>query len=78
MVKEINTDKDIEYIIEQVKCRIVNITDKDTIIITIDPDKYDIDIANQILDSTKKTFPNNKILVIFNGIELGIVRFQTL
>jgi hypothetical protein len=48
----------------------LDLKDGDNIIITIDMDIWDIDVAAQIHEMASKLFPNNNIVTTFKGIEL--------
>lgn len=45
----------------------------DTLIIKFDQDIWDLDEASHMLTILKDNFPNNKIVAIFNGMELGVI-----
>lgn len=49
----------------------LDLKDGDTIIITVDDDIYDFDTAYEEWKIVSKEFPNNKILVVRNGIEIN-------
>ena len=49
----------------------LEIKDSDSIILTIDIDKFDVDEAHQISKIVQKVFPNNPIITTFKGIEIS-------
>jgi hypothetical protein len=49
----------------------LDIKDGDNIIITIDRDIWDIDVASEICKMVSKIFPNNNIVTTFKGIEIS-------
>ena len=51
----------------------LDIKDGDTIIITIDIDKWDVDEAYEIYKMVAKVFPNNNIVTTFKGIDIAAV-----
>lgn len=48
----------------------LDIKDSDTIIVTIDTDKWDLDEAYHISKLMFNFFPNNKVITTFNGVEI--------
>ena len=45
----------------------------DTLVIRFNQDLWDLDEAEILSKNIARNFPNNKILVIFNGMELGAI-----
>lgn len=45
----------------------------DTLIIKFDQDIWDMKEASRMLTILKDNFPNNKVVAIFNGMELGVI-----
>lgn len=45
----------------------------DTLIIKFDQNIWDFKEASQLLSTLKNNFPNNKVIAIFNGMELGVI-----
>lgn len=45
----------------------------DTLIIKFDQNIWDLDEASHMLSILKDNFPNNKVVAIFNGMELGVI-----
>lgn len=43
----------------------------DTILVTIDIDRYDVKEAYNIFKIMVNSFPDNKVVTIFNGIEIS-------
>lgn len=46
---------------------------KDTLVIKFDQDIWDLESASQISQHIRKAYPNNNIMVIFKGMELGVI-----
>ena len=44
----------------------------DTILITIDPDIYDVNFAYDYIKAYEKIFPTNNIICTFKGIDIKI------
>ena len=44
----------------------------DTVLITIDPDIYDVNFAYDYIKACKKIFPTNNIICTFKGIDIKI------
>ena len=55
----------------------MELTPGDTLCITIDSEKWDIDTVNEFYELFKKAFPNNNILTLFDGIEISIIKETT-
>lgn len=49
----------------------LEIKDSDSIILTIDIDKFDVDEAHQIFKIVQEVFPNNSIITTFKGIDIS-------
>lgn len=45
----------------------------DTLIIKFDQNIWDLDEVSHMLSMLKDNFPNNKVVAIFNGMELGVI-----
>lgn len=45
----------------------------DTLIVKFDQNIWDFDEASRMLTILKDNFPNNKVVVTFNGMELGVI-----
>ena len=52
----------------------IKLTPGDTLCVTVDSDKWDIDMANEFYKLFKKAFPNNNILTVFDGIEISVIK----
>ena len=52
----------------------MKLTPGDTLCITVDSDKWDIEMAKQFYELFEKAFPNNNILTIFDGIQLSVIK----
>ena len=50
----------------------LDLKEDDTILITIDLDKYDLDEAYEIFKLVCKEFPKNNILTTFKGIDIEV------
>lgn len=48
----------------------LDLKEKDTILITIDTDKWSIEEGYNIFKIVSKTFPNNQIVMTLKGIEI--------
>lgn len=48
----------------------INLKEDDTVLVTIDLDKYDLDEAYHIFKLMVNFFPDNKVITTFNGIEV--------
>lgn len=48
----------------------LDLKEDDTILITIDTDKWDVDEASEIYKIVAKIFPNNNIITTFKGLEI--------
>jgi hypothetical protein len=49
----------------------LDIKEDDTILITIDLDRYSLDEAYEIFKIMVNSFPNNKVITTFNGVEIS-------
>lgn len=49
----------------------LDIKDGDTIIVTIDTDKWDLNHATEMLYAYKEIFPNNKVVGELKGMEIA-------
>lgn len=76
-------DKFEKVVKEEMKVQVVpklepvnfmKLTPGDTLCVTIDSDKWDLEAAKEFYELFEKAFPNNNILTIFNGIELSIIK----
>lgn len=66
MIKTIAISKD-----KSIQIDTANVNSTDVIIITIDSDVLDIDIAQKITEQLKQIFPTNKIFVKLIGIDIN-------
>lgn len=46
----------------------------DTLVAFIDHEKWDMNDAQEFYKLLERTFPNNAICVMFDGIELGVIK----
>ena len=51
----------------------ITLSKNDTLVIKINQDEWDFKEASQLLSTLKNNFPNNKVIAIFNGMELGVI-----
>ena len=56
----------------------LNLKDGDNIIITVDMDRWDIDVASEMCKIVSKIFPNNNVITTFKGIEIKGVKNEKL
>lgn len=48
----------------------LDLKEKDTVLITVDMDIWDIEESYKMFQVISKTFPNNQIIMTFKGIEI--------
>lgn len=53
-----------------ISCTTLSISKGDTIIFKFDQDIFDMQEVSGIIETYQQVFPNNKIVVIFNGIDI--------
>jgi hypothetical protein len=46
----------------------------DTLVVKLDQEKWDVEGAEIIYEVLAKAFPKNQILVLFDGIELEVIK----
>lgn len=63
----------IEINNNSISCFELTLMPKDTLVLKFDQEIWDINEANKIASYMMKLFPENKIMVIFNGIKLGVI-----
>lgn len=56
----------------------LDLKDGDNIIITVDMDNWDIDVASEMCKIVSKIFPNNNVITTFKGIEIKGVKNEKL
>lgn len=49
----------------------LDLKEDDTILITIDLDKYDLEEAYDIFKIMVNSFPDNRVVTTFNGVEIS-------
>lgn len=54
-------------------CTELSLRQSDTLVIKFDQDTWDLDTASEIVQQIAKAYPQNNILTIFNGMELGVI-----
>lgn len=75
MVEKINEVEMEVTIIPKLKaCNLISLSSGDTIVIQIDDEKWDLDNAQEFYKLFEKNFPNNNIMVMFKGIDIGVIR----
>jgi hypothetical protein len=57
-------------------CNEISLGEGDTLVGVVDSEKWDIDDAQQFYKLLNQAFPNNNILMIFDGIELGVIKSE--
>lgn len=50
----------------------LDLKEDDTIVVTIDLDKYDLEEAHDIFKLIVNSFPNNNVVTTFNGVKITI------
>ncbi len=48
----------------------------DTLVAFIDSEKWDMNDAQQFYNLLEKTFPYNSICIMFDGVELGVIKHE--
>lgn len=51
----------------------LTLSKEDTLIVKFDQNIWNFNEASHMLSILKDNFPNNKIMAIFNGMELGVI-----
>ena len=49
----------------------IQINPNDTIVVTLDPNYVPLDMAGEIAEGLKRTFPSNDILCVLKGTEIS-------
>lgn len=49
----------------------IQINPNDTIVATIDPNYIPLDIAGEVAEALKRTFPSNNIFCVLKGVEIS-------
>lgn len=52
----------------------LNLKDGDTILITVDMDIWDVNVASEICKTVSEIFPNNNVVTTFKGIDIKGVK----
>ena len=50
----------------------LDLKDGDTLVIVIDPDIWDIETAQQMMDCSQRIFPNNNIICTLKGFDIVV------
>ena len=64
------------YESEKVESNLI-LKEGDTLVATFDIEKEpttDIEVCNQVVKYLSKAFPHNKVMGMFNGVELSVIR----
>ena len=56
----------------------LDLKEDDTILVTIDLDKYDLNEAYDIFKIIVNSFPDNRVVTTFNGVEIKGVKNEKL
>lgn len=56
-----------------ISCFELTLLPKDTLVVKFDQDIWDVCTASQIAEHIKKLYPENNIMAIFKGMELGVI-----
>lgn len=62
--------------VNQVQITDITLNKGDTLVLKFNQDIWDLHEANQIANHIMTAYPNNNILTIFNGIELGVIHHE--
>lgn len=54
----------------------ISLSPGDTLVAFIDSEKWDMNDAQQFYNLLEKTFPYNSICIMFDGVELGVVKHE--
>lgn len=71
--KEYNIPVNVQIIPKLKEFNEVTLSPGDTLVAFVDHEIWDIENAQEFYNLLQKTFPNNNICVLFDGIELGVV-----
>ena len=52
----------------------IEMDEEDIIMLTFDPEQYDIDECQQIFQMWQNNFPNHKIIATFKGIKIDLIK----
>ena len=78
MVKSISTENEISLEINIIpKLKEYNnliLSEGDTLDMYVNSEKWDINEAQALFNQVEKVFPRNNILLMFDGIELGVIK----
>lgn len=81
MIKYISEKKEpiketikVSIIPELSPCDKISLSPGDTLVAFIDKEKWDINDAQHFYNLLKKTFPNNNICIMFDGVKLGVIK----
>ena len=75
MVEKINeVEMELTIVPKLKECNLISLSPGDTIVLHIDDDKWDLDNAQEFYKLFEKSFPNNNIMVMFKGVDIGVIR----
>lgn len=52
----------------------LTLSEGDTLVMYVNSEKWDINEAQALFNQVEKAFPRNNILLMFDGIELGVIK----
>lgn len=78
MIKGIDNTEQIEVtIIPKLKeFNELSLSPGDTLVVFLDRNKWDIDQAQEINKLLKFSFPKNNICIMYDGVKLGVFRYD--
>ena len=59
---------------QQDDVKTIEIDEEDVIMLTFDPEQYNIDECQQIFQMWQNNFPNHKIIATFKGIKIDLIK----
>ena len=78
MVKSISTENEILLEVNIIpKLKEYNnliLSEGDTLVMYVDSEKLGVNEAQTLFNQVEKAFPRNNILLMFDGIELGVIK----
>lgn len=78
MVKSISTENEISLEVNIIpKLKEYNnliLSEGDTLVMYVDSEKLGVNEAQALFNQVEKAFPRNNILLMFDGIELGVIK----
>lgn len=78
MVKSISTENEISLEVNIIpKLKEYNnliLSEGDTLVMYVNSEKLGVNEARALFNQVEKAFPHNNILLMFDGIELGVIK----